>query len=177
MAYTITEFLNQMNQLGVFSYVLPFMIVFAVVFGLLQKTKIFGDENKARGINVIIALAIAGISLLFDVVPRFFSIIFPKFGVGLAVFLVLMIMVGFFFSGKDDDPNFKSLKWIGIVIGGIVLIWALSEWGNLGGFGNFGLGFISEYIPLIIVIVALVVGISFVVGGGKSSDEQNRRGK
>ncbi|MEM4181867.1 MAG: hypothetical protein QXX68_01800 [Candidatus Pacearchaeota archaeon] len=166
MAYTITEFLNQMNQLGVFSYVLPFMFVFAIVFGLLQKTKILGDENKARGINAIIALAIGGISLLFDVVPKFFSIIFPKFGVGLAVFLVLMIMIGFFYSGNKEDSNFGSLKWIGIVVGLVVLIWALSEWGNLGGFGNFGFGFLSEFFPLILILIIIIVGISFVVGGG-----------
>lgn len=175
MTYTITDFLNQMNELGVFSYVLPFMLVFAIVFGLLQKTRIFGDENKARGINAIIALAVAGISLLFDAVPLFFSNIFPKFGIGLAVFLVLIIVLGFFFNPNDDNKK-GPLLWIGWFVGIGVVLWALSEWNDMGGFGNFGFGFLSDYLPLIIVVILVVVAIIFIVGGsggGGSTKKEN----
>ncbi|MEM4605957.1 MAG: hypothetical protein QW103_02915 [Candidatus Pacearchaeota archaeon] len=168
MVYTITDILNKMNEFGVFSYILPFLLVFAIVFGLLQKTKIFGDENKSRGINAIIALAVAGLSLLFDFVPIFFSNIFPKFGIGLAVFLVLIIVLGFFFNPNDDNKK-GPLIWIGWFVALGVVIWALTEWSDMGGFGNFKTGWFLEYLPLILTIGLLFAAIYFIVGGGGSS--------
>ncbi len=171
---TITEMLNRLNEIGFFSYVLPFLLIFAVVFGLLQKIKIFGDENKAKGINVIVALSIAGISLLFDVVPRFFSIIFPKFGIGLAVFLVLLIVLGFFYMDKNEKPDnkLKPIGWI-VVLG--VVIWALSEWDEIGGFsyGSINLGsWLNEYLPFIIVIGLIIWAISAVIKSGNEVKER-----
>lgn len=169
MAYGITEVLNNLNELGVFSYVLPFLIVFAIVFGILQKTKIFGAEDKVRGINAIIAVGVGLLSLLYDTVPIFFANIFPKFGVGLAIFLVLVISLGFFFIGSDGAMDGK-MTWIGWVVGIGVALWALEEFQWFGGFGggSFG-GFLREYFPMLLIVGLIIAGIIAVVGGAKPS--------
>ena len=164
MAYSITELLNQMNQLGVFSYVLPFMIVFAVIFGILQKTQILGDQNSARGVNAIIAFSIGGLSLLYDVVPTFFATIFPRFGVGLAVFLVLIIALGFFYT--DEKGKADGLKWVGWLVGVGVVLWAFNEWRWYGG-GGSNIGYLfQQYLPLIIVLVLIGGGVAAVLKSG-----------
>lgn len=163
MAYSITEVLNQMNELGVFSYVFPFMIVFAIVFGLLQKIKVFGQEDKAKGINAIIAIGIGFLSLLNDQVPTFFATIFPKFGIGLAVFLVLIIALGFFLIGENGDGKNK-LQWVGWAVGIGVVVWAFDEWGYFfGGGSEFGF-WLQEYFPAVLVLGAIAWGIITVVG-------------
>lgn len=173
MAYGITEALNKMNEMGVFSYVFPFMIVFAIVFGLLQKTKIFGDEEKAKGINAIIAVGIGFLSLLNDTVPTFFANIFPKFGVGLSIFLVLIILIGFFVLG-DNGEGKNNLRWIGWVLGIGIVIWAFDEWGYYF-WGGTGFGWwLEEYLPALIVLGLIVWGIIAVVGGGKGSNSKPR---
>ncbi len=171
MAYGITEALDKLGELGVFSYALPFMIVFAIVFGILQKTKIFGAEDKVKGINAIIAVGVAGLSLLYDQVPTFFATIFPKFGIGLAVFLVLVIALGFFFIG-DDGSGKDKMQWIGWLVGIGVVIWAFDEWNwsnNFLGGSNFG-SRLQEYFPAILVLGLIAWSIVAVVGGkpGKS---------
>src|SRR3990167_5223415 len=85
---TFGNLLSQWEQLGVFSYVLPFLLIFALVFGILMRTKIF-EENK--GINGIIALSTALMALQFNFVPIFFSDIFPKLGIGISVILAGII--------------------------------------------------------------------------------------
>ena len=67
---TITEVLNQWADAGVFAYLLPFLFIFAVVFGILNKTKVLG-ENK--GVQATIALALGLLSLQFDYVSNFSS--------------------------------------------------------------------------------------------------------
>ena len=69
----IGNLLSVWEQAGVFSYILPFLLIFAVVFGILMQTKMF---QQNRTINGIIALTVSLLSLQFAFVPVFFSEIF-----------------------------------------------------------------------------------------------------
>ena len=77
--------LSQWEQLGVFTYVLPFLLIFALIFGILQKVKIF---QESKGINAVIAVSTALMALQFNFVPLFFSDIFPQLGIGLSIVLI-----------------------------------------------------------------------------------------
>src|SRR3989344_2867821 len=94
------EILAKWQEIGVFSYILPLLLIFALIFGILTKMSLLGD-NKA--VNAIIALAVGLMSLQFDFVPRFFSEIFPRLGIGLAILLVLLILTGLFWSNEDSQ--------------------------------------------------------------------------
>lgn len=166
MVTTITEVLNIWNEIGVFSYVIPFLLIFAVVFAILKKTKILGDDND--GILAIISVALGLLSLQFDFVSEFFAIIFPRFGIGLSLFLVFLIFVGFFMKGDGSDM-FKKMGWMGYVIGIGVMIWALSEWDKWNNFGGFG-GWFSENIWALLVLGAVVGVIIIVHNSGKKGD-------
>lgn len=155
MATTITDVLNIWNEIGVFSYVIPFLLIFAVVFAILKKTSILGDNND--GILAIISVAIGLLSLQFDFVSVFYADIFPKFGIGLSIFLVLIIFIGFFMpSGFTED-----MSWIGYIIGIGVVIWALNSWSDWVGYG-FG-GWFDEYFWSLVIlgaIVAIILGVT-----------------
>ncbi len=109
----IGRLLSQWEQAGIFSYALPFLLLFALVFGILSRVKIF-EDNKA--INAIIALVIALMALQFEFVPRFFSELFPRVGVGLSIILVLLVVVGLFL-----DPQKPGIG-IGLMIIGVIIV-------------------------------------------------------
>lgn len=176
MVLNITQVLNDWAAQGVFSYLFPFLIIFAIVFAILQKTRLFGDpsgeqgkKTNVNGINAIIAVSVAFISLLNDYVATFFSSIFPKFGIALSIFLVLLILIGFFYpadktSGKQEGP----IKWIGWVLGLGVVIWAWSEWQDM--FGGLGTGwgltyFLEEYFWGLVLLAGVGALIYWVVKG------------
>jgi len=171
MALTITDVLNTWNQQGVFSYVIPFLLIFAVVFAILEKTGILSGKDKDNQVShnrpmlSIISVSVALLSLQFDIVGEFFSIIFPRFGVGLSIFLVLLILLGFFFG---DNLKAGKMSWIGWLTGIGVVIWALANWDDWGY--GFGLGgWISEYFWAMIILAALI-GVIVSVSGGKTRD-------
>lgn len=162
----ITEILNMWANWGIFSYLFPFLIIFSIVFAILQKTKLFGDskdQKNINGINAIVAISVAFLSLLNDYVSTFFEAIFPKFGIALAIFLVLLILVGFFY--KSDKEGNKSLSWIGWVLGIGVVIWAWSEWGDMFGGGFEFTYFLEEYFWGIILLLAIGGLIYWIVKG------------
>lgn len=165
MVTSITEVLNIWNQMGVFSYVIPFLLIFAVVFAILKKTGILGDQND--GILAIIAVAIGLLALQLDIVSQFFAVIFPRFGVGISIFLVLIILLGFFIPmGKNGS---EKGKWIGFAVGIGVVIWALTSWTQWGDFGGVR-GWVDQNFWALVILGGIVAAIWFTVGGG--SDEE-----
>jgi len=145
-----------------FDFILPFLLVFALVFGILSRVKVFEDN---RGINGIIALSVGLMSLQFGYVSEFFSVIFPRIGIGLAVILLLLIMIGLF----SDDDNAAS-KWIlwgsGVVIALVILVDTFEEsvlWNSTFFFDTT----ISELL-IYAFIVALLSVVTF-SGGNKNN--------
>lgn len=164
---SIADILNQWAQMGVFSYVLPFLLIFAVVFGIIEKSNILGN-NKA--VNAIISFAIGLLALQFDFVSTFFAEIFPKFGVGIGVFFVLILLVGLFYNEKKDKT---TMYVIGLVIAFAVVIWALSSWQFWAD--QFGIGWwIRDNFWAIVIGIIVVVAVAVVIGRGGSSSGKKK---
>ncbi len=161
----IGNLLFQMEQAGVFAYLLPFLLIFAVVFGILSKINIFsnskGESNQA--INVIIALVSALISLQFDLVSVFFAEIFPRFGIGISVILVVLIITGVFL-GPNNKGLMKAMSVFAFIVVGWVVVGSIDSfnWYMGSGFSYFW----GEYWPTIIGVVVFLGLIITVIAGG-----------
>lgn len=155
MQFTIYDLFNQWESIGVFDLLLPFLLVFAVIFGVLATTGILGGH---RGVNLIISLVIALLAMrLINGIPLvsiFFSELFPRFAVGLSVLVVVVILAGLFIHPKALKGWFIGLGVAGILIGIIVV---LITFNTFYWFDNF---FWQEYWGAIIGIVILAVVIS-----------------
>jgi len=164
MVMTITEVLNIWNEMGVFSYMIPFLLIFAVVFAILDKTKMLSSANNDnKWIIAIIATSVGLLSLQFDFVSEFFAVIFPRFGVGLAVFLTVVIFLGFFYPEGGTSKKWSTkVAWIGWVVAIGVAIWALSAWDQWSGQVGFGGWFVQNVWALIIlgVLIAIVIVVA-----------------
>tara|TARA_Y100000034_G_scaffold15658_2_gene16609 strand:- start:13 stop:516 length:504 start_codon:yes stop_codon:yes gene_type:complete len=148
--YSIGDVLNTWADMGVFAYALPFLMIFALVYGILTKTKILGENT---GVNSTIALAFGLLALQFDYVSGFYASIFPYAGMGLAVLLIAMIFLGL--SGGGGTEN-KIWLGIGVVIGLIILISSVSDMFWLGGTAS---GLVSA-MPALLAI-GIIVGLMF----------------
>ncbi len=159
MAYetTITDVLNTWADYGVFAYVLPFLMIFALVYGLLSKSKLLGEN---RGVHATLALVIGLLALQFDYVSNFFATIFPYAGIGISVLLVALILMGVL---TDDED---AAKWIffgiGAVIFMVVMLYTIYDFNWLGGYIGIDWG---PWIILALVVAGAVVGV--ILGGKK----------
>ena len=153
------QMLSYWEQAGFFSYLLPFLLIFALVFGILTQIKLFKD-NKA--INGIIAFVVGLMALQFDMVPQFFAVIFPRLGVGLAIFLVLLILAGLFI-----DPNKGAIVYTLLGIGAVIAIVVLvSSAGELGWSSGY---WWSENWPMVAGVAFILTVIGIIVGGSSTS--------
>jgi len=148
----IGDTLNRLANMGFFAYVLPFLLIFTLVFGILSSMKIFREN---RGVDAVISLVVGLLALQFDMVPVFFSQVFPRMGVALAAILVILILAGFFVDVKK-----AWIMYIFLLIGVIAAIAVLvSTAGNVGFYSSY---WIYNYIPEIAVVVGIIVIILIV---------------
>jgi len=156
----IGRFLDTLSQAGFFTYLLPFLLIFALVFGILSKLKLF-EQTKA--VNAIIALAVGLLALQFDFVPLFFSEIFPRVGIGLAIILVILILMGLFI------PKATWVPYALFGISSLIVIIILVQTGGVFG-SDVGNWFYNNW-PFFAGIIFLVVVLAIIVGasGEKST--------
>jgi hypothetical protein len=160
-AWTFTAMLNQWDQMGIFNYALPFLLIFALVYGILNKSKIFGDENK--GAVVIISLAIGLLSLVGNYVSNFFKIIMPNLAIGLSVLLCGIILVGLLWQEE------KIKSWLPYVIFGLgAIIFIYVVYGSFSG-NSWGGSYVWDQYGSALVTLLILGGIIWaVIGIGKN---------
>jgi len=177
MAKPLVEVIEFLKDFGFFDIVLPFLLIFAVTFAVLEKTEIFGKDKK--NINSMIAFVMG---LLFVTVPKVVSVVqeaLPNIGVMLIVLMSFMILVGFFVSHKEGKHFFEeqsALKWIFIIVvlvgTTIIFLDALGWWENIwGGAENFWSSTLGVTIVFLAIIVGAILFIAKDKGGGNKSSE------
>ena len=123
----------------IFSYpiirevILPFLLVFTLVFAILEKTKMLGEGK--RQINAIISFVIGVILIGFAYPTGIIVKLVPFLVVCLVILFVFMLIYGFISGKKEGDVLNKGLKiTLGIIFGIAVIIAvivATGVWDNI----------------------------------------------
>jgi len=161
-ARTIGDVLYTWADFGVFAYLLPFLMIFAIVYGILSKTKILGAN---RGVDATIALSVGLLALQFDYVTNFYATIFPYTGMAIGVLLAALILMGL----MGDELPWTKYIWfsIGAISFILVLFYSFSDYSWMSGMGGYGL---SQSLPAIVAIVIVLAVMAAIIFGGKGSE-------
>jgi len=103
-----TAILN-MRDMGVFQFMLPFMLTAAIFYGLLRKSQILGEPKSSVAVNATVAMVAAfmiwasPIILGIDIEAHLTAF----FVQGMAV--ILVVMVGMMILSMIAPPNFSDI--------------------------------------------------------------------
>jgi hypothetical protein len=166
---SIADILFQWESIGFFDIVLPFLLVFAIVFGILSYMGIFGNN---KGINAILAIILGLLSVRAGFFQAFLAEVAPRLGVGLTVLLVIMILFGLFVQ----DQSKKTIGWIMIGIAAVIFIIIISQMYTIFNYFGSGLGLSNPEIIGWIIMVGLLIVIVIVVAIGNSEKDNKHKG-
>jgi len=152
----LKDVLLAMEQIGFTQVILPFIIVFVIVFGTLQKTKILGMDAKGNpraNYNAMVALVLAFFVL---VMARTLTVIhwFTRYVV---ILMVAFVFLGMLFALVGVQHRYKGvLMFIALILVSFVFVEVLAYAGILDP------DFVTTFaIPLL--IVAFVLGMGYFV--------------
>lgn len=167
----IGDLLNDWEAAGVFSYMLPFLLIFALIFGLLSKLNFFGspqDPSKGKTVNAIIAIAVSLMALQFDVVSVFFANIFPRMGIGLSIILVILILGGLFIpTNKENNWFLVAISVIIFIMIASIVINSLDSTGVNIGIPPWIEQIWNQYGSIIIFVIIIIVVVAVTTSQGK----------
>jgi hypothetical protein len=98
------------SGISYFAPILAFLVVFAVIFSLLAKTKVLGES---KGVQLFISFVVATIFVSAAGVTDFVLTITPWFGALVVSLMFLLLIIGF--VGKDAAFMHKGIG-IGFVV-------------------------------------------------------------
>lgn len=150
-------------------FILPFLLVFTIIFAILQKTKVLGEGKKQ--LDAIVAFVIGLI---------FVGAVFPKLVVGnLILFLTVSIIVVFvllllwgFVSGTSIEKEVfpGKLKWVvfGVVSVAVIIgvLWAVGIQNTFFDF-LFRSGWSNDFWTNFFFIAVIVIAMAMVLKNKK----------
>ncbi|VVB80114.1 Uncharacterised protein [uncultured archaeon] len=146
-------------------FVLPFLLMFFVVFAVLEKTKVLGDKKQINAlVSFVIGLIFVGAAYQRGMTTNL--ILFLT--VAVIVIFVLYVLIGFAFQGEIKIPEKSSVKVAIVVVAIIAVIiatlWAAGiQWQGVSDTFNFLFdsgwsgGFWTNAVFVLIIAIALAV--------------------
>ncbi len=152
MADPFTILVTNLNSLGLFGFLLPFILMFSLTFGLLMKAKFFDDHKITGVISLVLAFFVIGFG--GPALANFFVNLFGYAGVGLAGVLVIILFVtmsgGYISKLGGNKVVAAAAAGVGLIITFVAL-------------GALGVAVVSDsVIGIVFVIVILALAVLFV---------------
>lgn len=176
------DLMGTLARMGVWDIILPFMLIFTIVYATLTSTIYSGDERKkfatilslVIAFGVIIPHAIGAYPRNADVV-EIINTALPNVALITVGILGLFILLGMF--GIELKLQSAPILWVIILlsVGAIIYVfgsaggsrWQIPRW--LGFLGD------SDTQALLIVVIVFGILIKVITGGGKSGGETNKK--
>jgi len=151
--FSLRDLLYEWEYFGVFDLVLPFLLIFAIIFGVLSATNILGGN---KGINLIISMVIGLMALRLGFVQAFFTELFPRFAIGLAALIIAVILIGLFIPKEHAKGWFVAFGVIGAIIAFVVIAQTFNV---LNYFGSYWWQQYAGTIITAILVIAAIIGV------------------
>lgn len=120
MAISFYNMFSDLEAMGLFDIVLPFLLVFTIIFAIINRTKILGDR---KGIDVVVSFVIALLAVRSEFFVELMKSFLPNVAMFMVVILMFLLMLGTF-AGQNKE--WTGIFWgIGAVISFIFILFAL----------------------------------------------------
>lgn len=158
-------------------FILPFLLVFFVVFAILEKTKLLGKENTKQ-INALVSFVI-GLIFITVLSP---TLVVQNLVLFLSVALVIVfvvLLIWSFVSGEDgfklgEHKTFRTILLVTVLLAvGLGILWAFGV-NLIGGQGSlintlFGQVWSGPFWTNVIFGVLIAIALALVLGGARAA--------
>jgi cation transport ATPase len=182
MVSTLRNTIEFLKEFGLFDVVLPFLLVFAIVFAILEKTFLLGKEKDGsprKNLNSVVALVLAFLVIAVNKAVNFLTNMLPNIVLLMTVGLSFLMLIGVFLKTgeldfKEKHPGWYKTFFIIMFIGLVVVVLGAYEVN-----GTSALMYLLEKLKVSdslisgVILILIIVGIMYFItrGTGGSGEE------
>ena len=179
-ALKLEGFVRTLERWGLTDVLLPFLLIFVIVYAVLQKTRILGETKK--NLNVVVAVIVGLLVVIPHVTGRFpanadpveiINEALPQVSIVLVAIIFLLLMIGVF----GQDYVFLGVTmpgWITLVS----LIIIVLIFGGAAGWWDSGFGttlenfFGTEGVAIFIMLLVFGIIIAWITSDSKEREDR-----
>jgi len=174
------------EKIGIYDVVLPFLLVFTIVFAILEKSKVLGTEKigdevyPRKNLNAMAAFVIGFMVIASAQLVEAITRISANVVILLLLAVFFLMLVGTFFPSKEEvvlkgwwRNSFMVIMFVGIVFVFLAAIKTTSGQSWLDIFWRWLTSFwTSTAVASIILMIIVVIFIYFIVTGGPEKEKE-----
>ena len=161
-----------LRAFGFFNVVLPFLLIFAIVFGVLEKSKIFGmekvgkEEYSRKNLNAIIAFSVAFFVVAAANITGVIQATMPQIALVLVVVVSFLLLFGALL-GEEKWNLWEKSPWLRkTFIAGIFLAMVFIFLGSFGVLNDVIAYVVANLTGTFItslIFLGLIVGVAWFI--------------
>ncbi|MBI2583619.1 MAG: hypothetical protein HYW25_03045 [Candidatus Aenigmarchaeota archaeon] len=160
MANPFEIMVSNLNELGFFGFLLPWIFIFAITFGILAKTKVLGDDMRVSAVvSIVLGFFVVGFGGPF--LADFFVNIFGIAAMVIAGILVLVLFMGM--TGMSLEKIGDNKAVLVFFIGLAILIFFVA-------LGGLFVRFTDDAAAIVLIIIVFAAAVAFITGAGNKKD-------
>lgn len=178
-----------LDRLGVYDVVLPFLLVFTIVFAILEKTRVLGiekaggEEFTKKNLNAIVAFVIAFLVVASTTLVRAINEVLANVVLLLVLVISFLMLVGVFFGTKEftltEHPGWTRFFMVLIFLAIVVIFLQALGWLTIA------IGFILltpdfEWVATVVLLVFIIAFMWYVTreqSHGHGGEHKSSEGK
>lgn len=141
--------------------ILPFLLVFVLIFAILQRSKILGEGQKQ--IDSLVSLTIALILIGFETPRTYIVQLLPWLAVALVVLLIFMLVYGM--VGETTEKGLKlpvwvrnAVLWLAIIFVVVIVFKITDTWDTFYNWVSSS-SVIGNILMIVVVVVVLWIAL------------------
>ena len=159
-----------LQDFGFFAIILPFLLIFALFYAVILKTKILGDpgEARTRTIATVIAMAAAFMVIVYTPVVNALATLVPQASFLLVVAMLFLMLLAFIVPNWETGLA-KNKLWWGFAAVALFIVFLVLLGVSLGesvpslyAFAQFMMGRIP--LELTADAINLIIGFAVILG-------------
>ncbi|MBD3319423.1 hypothetical protein GF342_05965 [Candidatus Woesearchaeota archaeon] len=178
-----------MARLGVYDVVLPFLLVFTIMYAILEKTKVLGTEKwngediPRKNLNAMASFVVAFLVVASSQIVSIITEVSAKVVVLLVLVIFFLMLIGTFY-GKEEEVKLEN-SWrtffMVVLFIGIALIFAdaivlqdgtsVLEW-----LWGFIASFWTSAAAASVIFILLLIGFMYYITSGESTGGEADKG-
>ena len=174
-----------LGKIGVYDVILPFLLVFTIVFAILEKTKVLGTEKvegkslTKKNLNSIVAFVV---SFLVIASTKLVSVINQAMA-DMVLLLILVVcflmLVGVFFGSKEvtleNFPGWTKFFMVVMFIGIVLIFLNALDW--LQYVAALFIYWDSQWASAIILLIVVLAFMVYITKDSKPSESKPKETK